>query len=54
MENIILVFVLLLIVGLAVFAVVRAKKKGQKCIGCPHGGNCSACEGCSVQITKEL
>jgi hypothetical protein len=36
MESIILAAVLLLILGLAVLYVVREKKKGVKCIGCPH------------------
>ena len=31
---------ILVIVGLAAFYIIRAKKKGQKCIGCPHGKNC--------------
>ena len=36
-----------LIVGLAVFYVARAKKRGQKCIGCAEGccgKNCSGCD----------
>lgn len=47
MENIIIVAILLVIVGLAVFYVYRAKKKGKKCIGCPDSGSCSTskCEG---------
>ena len=40
MENIILIAVLLLIVGLAAWYVIRAKKSGRKCIGCPNGGSC--------------
>ena len=28
------------IVGLAGFYVFRAKKKGQKCIGCPYSNTC--------------
>ena len=38
MENIILIAVLLLIVGLAAWYVIKAKKSGRKCIGCPDGG----------------
>ena len=34
-----------LIVGAAVFYIVRAKKRGEKCVGCPYakqcGGNCN-------------
>lgn len=51
MENIIIVVILLAIVGLAACYVIKAKKSGRKCIGCP-GGGCSkkgdsfACSGC--------
>ena len=40
--------VILGILGLAGWYVYRAKKSGQKCIGCPNGGkcsgNCACCE----------
>ena len=42
MESIILAAVLLLILGLAALYVVREKKKGVKCIGCPHARECAA------------
>ena len=59
MENIIIILVVLIIVGLAGFYVYKAKKSGQKCIGCPQSkvcnsntksahscsGNCSGCGG---------
>ncbi len=36
--------VILLIVGAAVFYIIRAKRRGEKCVGCPYakqcGGNC--------------
>lgn len=40
MENVILIIVLAAIVGLAAFYIYRAKKKGQKCIGCPYASSC--------------
>ncbi len=43
MENCIIVAVLLLIVGFAVLYIYKAKKRGQKCIGCPYSGTCSGC-----------
>lgn len=48
MENIIAVIVLLVIIGAAAGYVIKAKKSGRKCIGCPDGG-CSkqGCAGCS-------
>ncbi len=40
MENIIISVVIIAIVGLAALYIYRAKKKGQKCIGCPDSGSC--------------
>lgn len=40
MENVILIFVLAAILGGAIAYIVRAKKRGVKCIGCPVGGTC--------------
>ena len=37
MKDIILVAVLLAILGLAVWYIIKAKKSGKKCIGCPDG-----------------
>ena len=45
MENYILIAVLILILGGAGLYIYKAKKKGQKCIGCPSGGKCSSCNG---------
>lgn len=47
MENYIIIAIILLIVGLAAFYVIRAKKNGAKCIGCPHGSCPSKGKGCS-------
>lgn len=35
-----LIGLIALIVGLAAFYILRAKKKGQKCIGCPYAKDC--------------
>ena len=40
MENIILLIILIAIVGGASVYIYRAKKKGVRCIGCPHAKNC--------------
>lgn len=42
-ENIIVIAVVVVIVGLAGFYVYKAKKSGKRCIGCPDGGSCSGC-----------
>ena len=46
LENFILIAVIGLIVGAAVAYIVKAKKSGKKCIGCPYGGSCSGEGGC--------
>ena len=43
MTDIIIILVVLAIVGGSGFYVYRAKKRGQKCIGCPYAGK----DGCS-------
>jgi len=53
MENIIAFAVIVILVSFAVGYMIREKKNGVKCIGCPHGHKCSAhccsCTGCSPQ-----
>ncbi|MBQ1255093.1 MAG: FeoB-associated Cys-rich membrane protein [Clostridia bacterium] len=46
-ENIILAVVLLAILGGAITYIVKAKKRGQKCIGCPYSNSCGKSAGCS-------
>ncbi len=45
MENIIATVVLAVILGGAIAYILRAKKRGRKCIGCPNGYSCGAKEG---------
>ncbi len=40
MKNIIAAIVIIAILALAIFYIVKQKKKGVKCIGCPSGGCC--------------
>lgn len=39
MANIIVGGILLLIFGLSIAKIVSEKRKGVKCIGCPHAGH---------------
>ena len=41
MENLIVIFIIGAIVGLAAGYVYKAKKRGVKCVGCPHSSTCS-------------
>ncbi len=47
MANVIVAVVLLMIVGLAIRYIIKEKKKGAVCIGCPHAGCCSKKGECS-------
>jgi len=40
LENIIIISLLLVIAGLIIFYLARAKKRGEHCIGCPYAKNC--------------
>ena len=46
MINVIVIAIVLAAVAAAVGYVIKAKKRGVKCIGCPSGGNCLRCSGC--------
>jgi len=61
LTDIIVIAIIILIVGGATAYIIRAKKRGQKCIGCPDSkacasnskngnstcsGSCSSCCGC--------
>lgn len=41
MENVIVIAILVIAIGAAVAYMVKAKRSGVKCIGCPSGGSCS-------------
>lgn len=41
MTDLIVAGILVVIIGAAVAYLIKAKKSGVKCVGCPAGGNCS-------------
>ncbi len=46
MENAIVILIVALILGVSITYIVKAKRAGVKCIGCPAGGTCSGkCSG---------
>lgn len=48
MTDIIVIAIVAIVLGLAIGYIVRSKKRGTKCIGCPAGtcGSCSQNSGC--------
>ena len=53
MKNIVVVIIIAVIIGLAIGYIIREKKKGARCIGCPSGGKCSCgCSDCGNELLK--
>lgn len=53
MENIIIITILIAIICLAVGYIIKSKKSGKKCIGCPDCSACSQkCENCILKQDK--
>ena len=40
MKNLIVILILILVIGMALYYIIKQKKNGAKCIGCPSGGCC--------------
>lgn len=49
MENLIVIIILVVLIGGAVSYLIKAKKSGAKCIGCPSGGSCPS----STKVKKK-
>ena len=49
--DIIVIVAIVLIIGAAVAYIVRAKRRGQKCIGCPYAKSCKG--GCFSEDKKD-
>jgi len=45
MTDLMVILVLLLLVGGASAYIVKARKRGVKCIGCPDGAKCASAQG---------
>ena len=50
MTDIIVAAVIIVIVAAAAIFVLKAKKRGRKCIGCPDSGCDGSCPGCQSRI----
>lgn len=54
--DIVIGLIIVLAVGAAIAYIVREKKKGVMCIGCPEGGTCArkGKGGCSCTIPEDF
>lgn len=47
MKDVLIVLILVVIIALATIYIYKAKKRGARCIGCPHSKECGLCnKGC--------
>ncbi len=54
MVDLIVLAVILLILGGAVFYIIKEKKKGARCVGCSMAGQCSGkCQSARSNHTEE-
>ena len=55
-KDVLVVLVLILVLGLAVFYIVKKKKSGAKCIGCPYASSCgnkgASSSNCSISADE--
>lgn len=42
MDNLIIILLVAAIIGIAIFYIIRSKKNGAKCVGCPYAKECSS------------
>lgn len=48
MKDFVIIAVLIVVLALSISYIIKAKKSGVKCIGCPSGKECGDCNcGCS-------
>ena len=53
MDSIIVIAIVVLIVGLAVFYIRKERRRGVQCVGCPDSKICSGhCAGCSGNCSR--
>jgi len=55
MADVIVIAIVLILFGAAVAYIIREKKRGVACIGCPQAGQCARrCQGgCSSHVDEE-
>lgn len=48
-DDIIAAIAIVVIIGLAIGYIVKEKRRGTRCIGCPHAGSCSKSCSCGTK-----
>ena len=53
MINVILIGIIGIILGAAIVYIIKEKKKGVRCIGCPDSGSCGGNCNCGTNAKQE-
>ena len=48
MENVIVILILVAIAAGIIWYLIRAKKRGEKCVGCPYAKQCCSQSKCNI------
>ena len=49
MDNIVVILIIALILGGALFYIYKSKKRGETCIGCPYAKECAKKRNCQCE-----
>jgi hypothetical protein len=52
-DNVIAIAIIAAVVGLAAAYIIKAKKAGKKCIGCPYADSCGKRCNCKCESDKQ-
>ena len=52
MKDIIIIVAIAAVIGAAMFYIIRAKRRGEKCIGCPYAKECGGKCGSAKQQSE--
>ncbi len=52
MKTAIVIILLVILMGGALLYIIKAKKNGVKCVGCPHAAACNGCESQEAVLQK--
>jgi len=53
MINAVIILIVLMVVGVAIAYIIREKKRGVKCIGCPYAQQCANKGKCSGSLAEK-
>ena len=53
LDNVIAIVIIATVIGLAIAYIIKAKRSGKKCIGCPYADQCGQKHGCNCNTNQK-